>query len=122
MSADWHLLSDPRSLSVHEITAETIVKDGSLWFKGHFPGEPVLPGIALLSMVFEMIEQHKRESGKICRVTGFKRVRFRHLVKPGDSIHISISCNNSYTKPAYSFKMLTENELAASGLIFVEED
>lgn len=121
MNAEWHFLSDPKALCVHEITAESIVKDNSLWFKGHFPGEPVLPGIALLSMVFETIERHGRESGKIFSMAGFKRVRFRLQVKPGDQIFISVSSNDSHTKTAYSFKVLIKNEIASSGLIFVDE-
>ena len=50
---------------------------GDEWFlQGHFPGNPVVPGILLKD---EMTE------GKLPFYTGMNQVRFRSPVKPGDT-------------------------------------
>ncbi|NEU69758.1 3-hydroxyacyl-ACP dehydratase FabZ family protein [Spirosoma agri] len=35
------------------VEAETIVKPDNMFFQGHFPGEPILPGIVLVEMMFQ---------------------------------------------------------------------
>lgn len=54
------------------------VDPGSLFFSGHFPGQPVLPGIAILAMVRETLRQ---ATGDVRFPAGFRRVRFRSLIE-----------------------------------------
>lgn len=35
------------------VLAETFVKPDTMFFQGHFPGEPILPGIVLVEMMFQ---------------------------------------------------------------------
>lgn len=35
------------------VQAETLVQPDNIFFEGHFPGEPILPGIVLAEMMFQ---------------------------------------------------------------------
>jgi len=48
------------------------------WFEGHFPGRPILPGIAALALVVDALG-----GGPLRRIVN---ARFRHLIGPGDRL------------------------------------
>lgn len=48
-------------------------------FMGHFPGQPVLPGVCLLEMVKEILGQVKR---KPCRLMSAAHMKFLKVVDP----------------------------------------
>ncbi|QIP16353.1 hypothetical protein G8759_28795 [Spirosoma aureum] len=35
------------------VQAETFIKPDTMFFQGHFPGEPILPGVVLVEMMFQ---------------------------------------------------------------------
>ena len=47
-----------------------------LFFQGHFPGQPVMPGVLLA----------EANRGLIPYFTGIDKLRFRHPVRPGDQV------------------------------------
>ena len=67
------------------LSAEVHVPAGASWFDGHFPGWPVLPGIAQLGMVFELV-RHALD-GPV-RVTEVSRVRFKQMIVPDDRLTV----------------------------------
>ena len=69
----WYVLKDLKRSDSRELRAEIQVPPDSPWFSGHFPGEPILPGIAQLGMVFDAINQSSDQNLKISSVS---RVRF----------------------------------------------
>ena len=72
---------DDESGVVAQVTTDT----RSPWFAGHFPGEPILPGIAQLNMVTECIERvlHKK-----LILQNLTRIKFKQLIRPGDVLEI----------------------------------
>ena len=84
----WYELTHICRRDARRITARVRVPPDSPWFRGHFPGEPILPGIALIAMVHETV-CHVR--GGRPAVRGLKRVRFKQIVRPGDVLEISVS-------------------------------
>jgi len=101
------------------VTANAIVPAESSWFSGHFPGEPILPGIAQLSMIFDLINQCYYNNTKQLKISSLKKVRFKFLVKPEDLLEIKL---HSADKPenTFSFKITKGDETACSGFITVE--
>lgn len=48
-------------------------------FKGHFPGEPVLPGVCMTQMVKELLENH---IGKQTRLLKALDIKFLSIITP----------------------------------------
>ncbi len=86
----------------------------SIWFDGHFPGRPILPGIAQLSLVTQVLHHH---TGRRLRVVGYKRVRFRQMIQPADWMQISLKMSD--TKQIL-FQITVNAEVAAGGIVVVE--
>lgn len=70
-----------------EIRARIRVPADSPWFDGHFPGEPVLPGIAQLGMVHDLL---CRAFDQQLLVTRVSRVRFRQMIRPEQQLTLTV--------------------------------
>jgi len=62
------------------------------FFKGHFPGNPVMPGVLIVeacaqvgAVVALSLEQFK---GKTPLFAGMNNVKFKRMVKPGDQLKL----------------------------------
>jgi 3-hydroxymyristoyl/3-hydroxydecanoyl-(acyl carrier protein) dehydratase len=70
-----------------EIRARIRVPADSPWFDGHFPGEPVLPGIAQLGMVHDLLCRAFDQQLPVARVS---RVRFRQMIRPEQQLTLAV--------------------------------
>lgn len=61
------------------------VPSGGAWFEGHFPGRPILPGVAELAMVLDALA---REARRPVSIQGIAFARLRQLVFPGDRLEL----------------------------------
>jgi 3-hydroxyacyl-[acyl-carrier-protein] dehydratase len=93
------------------IVAQVRVPAGSSWFDGHFPGFPVLPGIAQLAIVAGVLEEALETR---VRVTEVSRVRFKMAVLPDQTIEVRITSREN-DPGTYGFRLLLEQELVCSG-------
>ena len=112
--AKWYYLTNINLID-KEISADIKVTPDSPWFSGHFPGDPILPGIAQLAMVFDVIKEWTHDDLKI---TFVRRVRFKQTVKPGDQLKLTIlpsSENPSY----YSFRIILDNDVVCIGAMLL---
>jgi len=71
--------------TAHLKATMAIPADGP-WFEGHFPGRPILPGVAELALAIAALRQ---ESGKPLPLRGIASARLRHPVLPGDRLELS---------------------------------
>jgi len=96
-----------------KITAQIRVPAGAVWFDGHFPGIAVLPGVAQLAIIAEVL-------GKILekpiRVTNVSRVRFKQAIMPDELIDVQITPRENDLLTC-GFRLLKGNELACSGFL-----
>jgi 3-hydroxyacyl-[acyl-carrier-protein] dehydratase len=116
----WHSLECMAQNDAGGLTADTLVKPESPWFSGHFPGWPILPGIAMLSMVGEAVQHDERKRGMTVRITGVKRVRFRQPIRPDDPISISLTRTESDRDSSYNFKIVVRDDIACTGVMTAE--
>lgn len=100
-----------------KITASVTADGNSSWFSGHFPNNPILPGIAQLKMVADLIAAPERDLS----MTGLTRVKFRKLVKPGDRLDIQVErCEGAED---YLFRITSGNDDVCSGkMLFTHND
>jgi 3-hydroxymyristoyl/3-hydroxydecanoyl-(acyl carrier protein) dehydratase len=116
----WHLPENIESLPSGETKATIAFTSESPWFSGHFPGAPILPGIAMLSMVKETIVAGNKERAGEITITGVKRVRFRQPVYPSDRISVLVSGTTGELDKSYSFRIIVDENVACSGIVTVK--
>ncbi|MDR1378192.1 MAG: 3-hydroxyacyl-ACP dehydratase FabZ [Synergistaceae bacterium] len=62
------------------------------FFQGHFPGEPVMPGVLILEAMGQVasilvaVRMGDSQRGTIAFLTGVDRAKFRKPVRPGDKL------------------------------------
>ncbi len=67
------------------MNARIEVPSGGAYFEGHFPGRPILPGVAELALVLDALA---REARRPVSIQGIAFARLRQLVLPGDRLEL----------------------------------
>ena len=97
------------------------------WFTGHFPENPVFPGVLIIEAIAQvsaiLVLQHAKDSGspietKLIYFMTVDKVRFRHPVTPGDQMRIHVT-QIRRRGMAYKFKgeVFVDGQLMAEGEI-----
>lgn len=116
----WNLLNEVEHIGPNGLAARVSVPRDSIWFKGHFPGEPILPGISLVNSVYEIILRDARDRGESVRISSLKRVKFMGPVRPGDNLSFSLIREDAKgEEPLFHFKVTVDENVICSGLVAV---
>ncbi len=77
-----------------KIVAKKYVSPDDEVFKGHFPGEPVYPGVLIVESLAQagafMLLSQEEFKGKIAYFGGADKVKFRKMVRPGDTLMLEV--------------------------------
>ncbi|MDZ4759899.1 MAG: AMP-dependent synthetase [Alphaproteobacteria bacterium] len=105
---------DTQVLVLDELTVEArfVLAPELVWFKGHFPGRPVLPGVAQVHIAARLGEEIWGFSpGSF----GVSRMKFRRLMTPGDSVVLTLTRDVARRRLAFAFA--ANGEAASDGVV-----
>ena len=76
------------------VVAKKHVKEDEFWIKGHFPNQPVQPGVLTIEMLAQAgavcILSVPENKGKIAFFGGIDKARFKRQVLPGDTVTLNV--------------------------------
>lgn len=108
----WYSLVEVTKTGPDEMNARVTTDRDSPWFSGHFPGDPILPGIGLLIMVAECIASSSEET---IVMAGLGRIKFRKIVRPGEQLDILATSGNK--RDQYTFRITSGGQDVCSGIM-----
>lgn len=80
------------------------VRGDEFFLRGHFPGNPVVPGVILCEILAQsacVLLRDQMADGKLPMYTGLNNVKFRSPVRPGDTFETR--CRITRSKPPFYF-------------------
>jgi 3-hydroxyacyl-[acyl-carrier-protein] dehydratase len=113
----WNLLKDVKRIASNALEAQADVSQDCIWFTGHFPGEPILPGIALVNTVYETIAWDAHDRGEPVQISSLKRIRFTGPVRPGEKFVLNLTHEDVGGERVFHFKVAVNENIVCSGLV-----
>lgn len=117
MIDQWNLLKDVKWIETNTLEALVRVPEDCIWFTGHFPGEPILPGIAIVHTVYEAILKLAKSDAESINMSALKRVRFTGPVRPGEAFLLNVTREDEAQAILFSFKVTHEDKVICSGQV-----
>jgi 3-hydroxymyristoyl/3-hydroxydecanoyl-(acyl carrier protein) dehydratase len=109
----FHILET--SLTADGILVRLSLPHDTPLFSGHFPGQPILPGVGILAMVETALEAGSSVGGGDSTITGYRRVKFRQLISSAGEFTIKLLPADKSGKMGFS--VLHSGSEAANGYL-----
>ena len=85
-----------------------------VFFKGHFPQFPLVPGVIEVQWVIDKITEFFAEEKNILRIDNLK---FQKFLRPNDELELTLTWNKE--KSRMEFQLKTDNETCGKGLVVI---
>lgn len=108
------------------ITTEWDVAPDSFFFTGHYPGNPILPGVIMNEFVFQSAAVYMSaesdegtKAGGVPVLTSIENARFKRMVKPGETLHAELTLTERLGPACYMKAKVTSAGKLVVRLSFV---
>lgn len=90
-----------------KLIARRTIRADEFYFEGHYPGNPIMPGVLMCEAVFQagavfLVKRLEREGASADELTPIlsriKDARFKQMVKPADVIDIEVAHKETVSK------------------------
>jgi len=83
------------SASETQINTERKIREDEEFFKGHYPGNPLMPGVLICESIFQsaaiLVGQNMPEGTEgVPVLTRIKEAKFKNMVFPGDVLSVQV--------------------------------
>jgi 3-hydroxyacyl-[acyl-carrier-protein] dehydratase len=109
-----------------ELTCEWLVPEDADWFRGHYPGRPILPGVLLSEHNFQAAAclitarlQGPVEDQGVPVLAKIESARFKRIIYPGERLHTTVSIRNQLGPAWYMSGQTTCDGATALRIRFV---
>ena len=93
---DPMLLVDKSERTENGVLSEYTIPDDPYYTHGHFPGNPIVPGVILCEIMAQgsVLLFEEQLKGKMALYAGMDKVRFKHSVHPSDKVTVRCQLAN----------------------------
>ena len=92
------------------------------FLQGHFPGFPLVPGVILCESALQagaiLLAGKMADTGMVPVATRLDNVKFKQMVRPGDTVHIEVTLNEAVSSAFFMTGKVTCNGKLAARLDF----
>ncbi len=93
---NMRLIDEIREYDEHHGVGIHYVRDNEFWCAGHFPGQPIMPGVLQVEALaqtacFIVMARSGYNDGKsMGYFTTMEKIKFTHMVRPGDTLELRV--------------------------------
>ena len=113
----------PTELSINRSGIDQVrltlrVDDNLFWFQGHFPDQPILPGVTQVDWAIRYALRVFDLKGSF---SGVDKVKFQRPILPGNTLELLLNWDGAKQKLAFQYILRCEDDqpqiVASSGII-----
>ena len=94
---NMRLIDEVREFSDTSAVGVKYVRDDEFWCDGHFPGNPIMPGVLQVEalaqtacfVAFSRLSEEERKD-MLGYFTTMEKIKFSHMVRPGDKLELQV--------------------------------